>query len=151
MKCLSLTQPWATLVAIGVKRYETRTWWTKYRGPLAIHAAKSFPAYTARNLCEREPFRSALEAVDVTNSRQLPLGAIIAVGKLINIQRIWMQRDGTLLGRPVPLSAQEEAFGDYTQGRYAWILSDVRAIKPVPFPGRLGLFEVPDKLLGGVV
>ena len=39
MKVLTLTQPWATLVAIGAKRIETRSWATKYRGPLLIHAA----------------------------------------------------------------------------------------------------------------
>lgn len=40
MKALSLTQPWASLVAVGAKRIETRSWRTSYRGPLAIHAAK---------------------------------------------------------------------------------------------------------------
>jgi hypothetical protein len=38
MKGLTLTQPWATLVAIGAKRIETRSWPTRYRGLLAIHA-----------------------------------------------------------------------------------------------------------------
>ena len=50
MKVLTLTQPWATLVAIGAKRIETRSWSTKYRGPLAIHAAKGFPAW-AKDMC----------------------------------------------------------------------------------------------------
>ncbi|MHB1773386.1 MAG: ASCH domain-containing protein [Acidimicrobiales bacterium] len=39
MKALSLHQPWASLIAIGVKKVETRHWTTSYRGPLAIHAA----------------------------------------------------------------------------------------------------------------
>lgn len=43
MKALTLWQPWASLVAQGVKRIETRPWTTKYRGPLAIHAAKRPP------------------------------------------------------------------------------------------------------------
>lgn len=42
MKALTLTQPYATLVAIGEKRLETRSWRTSYRGPLAIHAAKGW-------------------------------------------------------------------------------------------------------------
>lgn len=41
MKALTLHQPWATLVAEGSKTIETRSWSTKYRGPLAIHAGKS--------------------------------------------------------------------------------------------------------------
>ncbi len=40
MKALSLLQPWATLVVIGVKQIETRSWSTAYRGPLLIHASK---------------------------------------------------------------------------------------------------------------
>jgi len=40
MKALSLWQPWASAIALGSKRIETRGWATSYRGPLAIHAAK---------------------------------------------------------------------------------------------------------------
>ncbi len=42
MKALTLTQPWAHLVAVGAKRVETRSWPTPYRGPLAIHAAQGW-------------------------------------------------------------------------------------------------------------
>jgi hypothetical protein len=38
MRCLTLTQPWATLVAVGAKQVETRNWSTRYRGRLAIHS-----------------------------------------------------------------------------------------------------------------
>lgn len=54
MKTLSLYQPWATLMVIGAKRIETRSWMSRYRGPLAIHSTKSFPAY-AKNLCYGQP------------------------------------------------------------------------------------------------
>jgi hypothetical protein len=43
MKALTLHQPWASLIAEGVKTIETRSWSTKYRGPLAIHAAARRP------------------------------------------------------------------------------------------------------------
>ncbi len=43
MKALSLHQPWASLIAEGVKTIETRSRATRYRGPLAIHAAKHRP------------------------------------------------------------------------------------------------------------
>ena len=43
MKSLSLWQPWASLVALGIKTVETRSWATSYRGPLAIHAATHRP------------------------------------------------------------------------------------------------------------
>lgn len=40
MKALTLIQPWATLIMLGEKQIETRSWNTKYRGKLAIHAGK---------------------------------------------------------------------------------------------------------------
>ena len=43
MKALTIWQPWASLIARGVKQYETRSWATKYRGPIAIHAAMKNP------------------------------------------------------------------------------------------------------------
>ncbi|MFL5577327.1 MAG: ASCH domain-containing protein [Gemmatimonadaceae bacterium] len=54
MKALTLTQPWATLVAIGAKTIETRSWPTHYRGEVAIHAAKGFPDW-ARQIVDGEP------------------------------------------------------------------------------------------------
>ncbi len=50
MKRLSLIQPWATLILSGAKRFETRSWRTPYRGPLAIHAGGRFPSL-AKSLC----------------------------------------------------------------------------------------------------
>ena len=40
MKAITIWQPWASLLACGGKRFETRSWATSYRGPIAIHAAK---------------------------------------------------------------------------------------------------------------
>ena len=139
MKTLTLTQPWATLVALEAKRIETRSWCTSYRGPLAIHAAKRMPK-AAISLCWDTLFRTALEAggyrpgsSPTTNSFGLPLGAVIAVAVLIDIQPI------TLENRP---TEPEYSFGDYAPGRFAWILQDVyRLPDPVPAKGRLGLWE----------
>lgn len=90
MKGLSLTQPWATLVAIGAKRIETRIWATSYRGPLAIHAAKGLgPVGGKKGLvlqCARKHFLPALDLIMPDHLRgihspasiadRLPLGAI---------------------------------------------------------------------------
>lgn len=40
MKVITIKQPWATLIAEGLKEYEFRTWKTKYRGDILIHAGK---------------------------------------------------------------------------------------------------------------
>ena len=57
MKAVTLYQPYASLVAIGAKKFETRSWKTSYRGPLAIHAGVS-EKYL--DLGWQEPFFSAL-------------------------------------------------------------------------------------------
>ncbi len=95
MKALSLTQPWASLVAIGAKNIETRSWSTGYRGWLAIHASKAFPG-GARALCFEEPFYSALHKAglaDITvpgllGVERLPQGAIVAVVNLHHVGEI---------------------------------------------------------------
>jgi hypothetical protein len=59
MKCISLHQPWASLVVVGAKRYETRHWSTAVRGQILIHAAKKWN----RDLVETansDPFFAAL-------------------------------------------------------------------------------------------
>ena len=79
MRALSLTQPWATLVVLGAKSFETRSWTTTYRGPLLIHAAKRFPSY-ARAFAETERALSRLP-------RKLPFGGIIGKAILENVYR----------------------------------------------------------------
>ena len=41
MLCLSMHQPWASLLVYGIKRVEGRGWNTDFRGRLWIHAGKS--------------------------------------------------------------------------------------------------------------
>lgn len=142
MKALTLTQPWATLVAIGAKKIETRGWRTAYRGPLAIHAAKGFPG-EARYVAQfKEPFKSILAAhFDVGGN--LPTGCVIATCALVDCVLILSSFDGANVdGEAWPLTDQEEAFGDYTPGRYAWLLADMAPLpEPVPARGSLGLWE----------
>jgi hypothetical protein len=131
MKALTLTQPYASLVAWGDKKIETRSWSTQYRGELAIHAARTFPAM-ARKLCDREPFRSVLGC----SPEELPLGAILAICRLTECFPI----------TPDNLPPEPElSFGIYSPGRYAWVLEDVHMLpRPVLARGRLGLWEWDD-------
>jgi hypothetical protein len=152
MKVLTLTQPYANLVAIGAKRIETRSWETLYRGPLAIHAGKGLRPVGGKQglmeLCRSEPFRSVLLAAGYLGTPALPLGAIVATCELVDCRRIpailpdaW----GYLTPDRADewqLTDQERAFGDYTPGRFAWLLSNVRALpEPVPCKGALGLWN----------
>ncbi len=138
MRALSLWDPWAMLVAIRAKRYETRSWGTSYRGPIAIHSTKKFDEED-RSICLCEPFRSALVAGGIKTLGAMPRGAIIAVGRLVGIARAEDER--------ASLSEQERAFGDYSDGRFAWVFADVRRLpEPVPCSGLQGLWTLPDAI-----
>lgn len=146
MKILTLTQPWATLMAIGEKRIETRGWRTKYRGPIAIHAAKGFQADNCRALCFRPgPIQQALARHGVESTAQLSAvtGHIVAVVDLVDIcctdLDLSLMATRSLYGIP-----EEPRFGDYGPGRFAWITRDVRRLAtPIPFCGSLGLRDLP--------
>lgn len=155
MKALTLTQPWATLVAIGAKRIETRSWSTPYRGPIAIHAARN--ARAGATVMHEEPFRSVLAAAGVRVLADLPRGAVIATAYLADVLPTSPRRGGVneqeLLEAQLALRLahfdkgarsleQELAFGDFSPGRFAWMLEDVVALpEPVPARGALGLWN----------
>lgn len=149
MRGLSVTQPWASLIAIGAKRIETRSWSVPYRGLVAIHASKKFPK-AERALCWGDPFRTALMEGGLDgNDDHLPLGMVIAVGTLTDV---W-STDGMVAvnamrpaGFDELLTPKERAFGDYSPRRFGWVLRNVVALKtPVPAKGALGLWFFDDQ------
>jgi activating signal cointegrator 1 len=154
MKALSLTQPWASLVAIGAKRYETRSWPTKYRGQLAIAAAKKFPL-DCRALCTEDPFEEVLKAASLSllDLRAL-CGHILCVVDANGCVPTLVHQDNPLdvqmpnLPASWPRPGEHEVdFGDYSAGRFAWPLDDVfRLPTPIEASGALGIWEVPESL-----
>lgn len=144
MKVLTLTQPWATLVAIGAKQIETRSWPTHNRGPLAIHAAKGLGSIGGAagllRLCRSEPFSRCLVDAGFRSTIELPLGAIVAVCTLDDCFRFTEENTANL-------SEQERAFGDYTPGRYGFRLGNIRKLEtPILARGSLGLWNYEGEL-----
>lgn len=150
MKAITLTQPWATLVAIGAKRIETRSWRTHYRGPLAIHAAKGWTKEAVR-MFFREPFKSTLAMAGYPIFSTLPRGCIVATATLVDCIKVpRAQRIETAVHADsgevfsvlfLPPTGLESFFGDYSPGRYAWLLNDVKRLDPVAVRGALGLWN----------
>lgn len=153
MPVLTLTPPWGTLIAIGAKHIETRSWSTNYRGRIAIHQAKGTRPIGGdqglMELCRSEPFRSVLVGAGYLGTPALPRGAIVATAELIKCMSTdWLSGTGrtTVLNSTLPvefvLNPQERAFGDYSAGRYAWLLADVKALpEPIPARGGQGLWR----------
>lgn len=133
MKAITLWQPWATLIAIGAKRYETRSWPTRYRGPIAIHAAKRAPGDLELNLMLS--LLASGRVPDLPAIDELPLGVIVATAELVNCTRM----AGAIVRSQPEL---ERDVGDWRTGRYAWELANVQALPtPIPARGAQGLWE----------
>lgn len=121
MKILSIKQPYAWLVVNGHKSVENRTWYTRHRGPLLIHAGTHLAKDVAgiRRLCLGR---------GITLPAEFERGGIVGQ---VNLREIVLQH-------PSP----------WFEGPYAWILSDPKPLKFFPMRGRLGLFWLDDELLG---
>lgn len=156
MRALSLWQPWASLVACGAKRWETRSWGTGYRGPLLIHAAQKKPPRTSYSANPAHPVElpsdvvlTMVEALGIAEFETLPRGGIVAVAELVACEHLVRdeQRHELLYaayGLSVGLAARELLFGDWALGRWVWKLDRVRPISPlVPTPGRQRLWRPP--------
>lgn len=132
MKAISLWQPWASAIALGMKTIETRGWSTKYRGPIAIHAARRWGR-------EQREFAAVEHSLGRLPQR-LPFGAIVAVAILDDCRPTWEMKQ--------TVGAVERIYGDYTDGRFGWQLVNVLALPyPIPYRGAQGFFNVPDELL----
>ena len=142
MKIISLHQPWASLIACGAKQIETRSWRTEYRGPIAIHAAKTWtPAL--RDMAGSHPSIVYLPSYPW----EPPLGCIVAVAQLVGV----FSTD-TFSTMPMNCGPHEREFGDYSKGRWAWILKDIRPLTtPYPYKGSQGLRYLPRPIEGDIL
>lgn len=123
MKALTLRQPWASLVALGVKTIETRGWSTSYRGPLAIHAAATVTGLRSiefdyedgwavgqldgderRSYCwQRIDGEMRVQLYDNGDGpHPLPLGAVVATCTLVDVVPI-VGCDQVFNGRRLPV------------------------------------------------
>lgn len=141
IKGLSLWQPWASLIALGQKRIETRSWSTDYRGLVAIHATKTLNEESRRAIAENNAIEAAMASHGLT-ADTLPLGGIIAVVEIVDC----VEFDGSF-----QVEHPEGRFGDFTPGRFGFRLANVRLLpEPIPCAGAQKLFdlkpEIVDKL-----
>jgi hypothetical protein len=153
VKAITLTQPWATLVAIGDKRIETRSWPTKYRGPLAITASKNWPK-KAQMIALSSPFIERLNRANYLPD--LPLGVVVATCNLVDC--LPMEGHICLPGifdeYPDLNTWMERKFGDFDvidrhngRRRWAFVLEGVKPLtNPIRVKGGLGLWDWSDAL-----
>ena len=164
IKALSFTNPWGPLVIHGKKIIDTRSWGTEYEGWLLIHASANYPKEAqefATDPYVQEALHGKVEFV--CGEPIMSRGGYIGMARLVcarlhhgRIERVKtvsqmhhyfrLVADGEAGKKhtgPVglALTAEEEAFGDYSPGRWAWYLTDPVAFpRKIPAKGRLKLF-----------
>jgi len=133
-----MIQPWASLFVLQEAQYETRTWRTNYRGPLAIHTSKKIDKNVASHVAIQ-----ALLAKHGYTTEKLPTGMIIAVCKLIQCLKVTKNNETSAVledGRIV--SGNDFFLGDFRVGGYVWEVEDMKELEePIPVKGKLGLWE----------
>lgn len=144
MKVLSLLQPWATLVVIGAKKIETRSWNTKYRGDLLIHASKN--KKIASEIIYTYPFNKVLtehfKHVREPDINDLPFGAIIGKAQITDTCETELHNALNYAWGDYVITDEERAFGDYSPNRYCWLLKNAVEFKnPIKAKGSLSLWE----------
>lgn len=131
MKALSVRQPWAFAIQIGIKSYETRSYRTSYRGELIICSSLKKNNFSEGLYASTvQPFAPSIYY------RELLFGYALCTVELVDCLQI----------NPELKSQQnqiEVALGDWADGRYAWKIENMKPL-PSPFPvkGQLGFFNV---------
>ena len=130
-KAISLWQPWASLIGLGLKQYETRKWRTNYRGKLVICSAKKISKKQKQDYA----ILSQKYQIDM-DWNDLPFGSAIAICDLVDCVEMTNNLIQTI-------SETERDCGDWQKGRYAWKLDNIRVLdNPTPVKGQQGLWNI---------
>jgi len=123
MKCLSIKQPFAELVAQGRRTIEIRTWNTKFRGEFLIHASQKID----REICK-------LQNIDPS---KLIYGAIIGKAFLNDVKEYKSVKEF------IKDKSKHLATERYADHKYGFMIKDaVKFQEPIYMPGRLNFFNV---------
>jgi len=128
MKALSIQQPWAWLIGKGIKPVENRTWKCGYRGPLLIHAGKTFDWEGLNWLSKEMP--------DLTPK-------LIAHFGLLTVFRRREPKDlGGIVGSVDMLDCVKAHPSPFFCGPYGFVFNNAKELPFVAMPGKLGIFDV---------
>lgn len=118
MQAITIRQPWAWAIVQGAKDIENRSWNTRFRGTLAIHAGKGY-----------DGFDGWPRGVDRCDRENLAFGAIIGVADIVDV---------------VTRSRSKW----YYPGNFGFVLKNARALKrPIACMGSLGVWKVPPRIV----
>ena len=130
MKCLSVSQPFAQLIAQGKKKIELRSWNTKFRGEFLIHAPIKIRTWDMHRL--------------KISRKEIVTGAIIGKAEIYDVKKYETKAD---LKRDYKLhflsSMQQQQFKTKNSKKYGFLIKNPKMFRiPIPCKGKLGLFQV---------
>lgn len=121
--CLSIMQPWAWLITNGFKTVENRTWATKIRGPVRLHAGKRLDRAAAADVwSNRHPVTGKPFEFDAP--AQFELGGIVGEADLVD--------------------CVERHPSDFFVGPHGFVFQSARPVAFIPCRGALGFFRLPE-------
>ena len=134
-------QPWASLIVMGAKKIETKSWNTPHRGPLLIHA-NATDRY-ARQLCSLQGYNKW-----VRHWTYLPYGSIIGMVHLQacepveDIKQLINKKQQMICGEFIHDPLMELQLGNFSQKQYGWILSNARQFSlPIVTKGKMKMWD----------
>jgi activating signal cointegrator 1 len=136
MKAITICQPYANLIRDRAKRVENRTWMTRHRGLIYIHAGKS------REWLDVEGGVDVATQIPV---ERMAFGAVVAIAEVLDCLSIHRIQRGEYDTQYPWLRTHEHAHGPW-----CWVLDKVFAIGPWPYRGAQGLFDIDDDELGSI-
>jgi predicted transcriptional regulator len=123
MKCLSVSQPFASLIVHGKKTIELRRWNTNFRGEFLIHAPQKLRLRDCKRL--------------KINPKNLVLGAVIGKAEIYDVKKYSSKQELNLD------SKKHLASKKFQNSRYGFCLKNAKAFHvPIPVKGQLGFFDV---------
>ena len=124
MKVLTIKQPWASLIMLGYKRFEFRSWETNYRGELLIHAGQGIDKEAMKRLQKYIP-------------KDMPKGKILGKAKLVDCVKMSPEFKSELL------KENKDIYTDSTfNENYGWQMEDIEVFdEPIEAKGHLSLWE----------
>lgn len=146
-KAISIKQPWAYLICAGIKDVENRTWPTKYRGRLYIHAsAKSVGKYFEEGVFTADQLNYLIQSKKINLIEKVQLSAIIGhadiVDCVVNHSSIWAEKS--------EIGLLDEPTNEYGKPIYNWVLANpVLFDKPIlNIKGKLSFWDCSQHLKG---
>jgi len=148
MKTITIKQPWASLIVEGIKDIENRTWPTKYRGRVLVHAAKSWNKQNAEICISDLMVKNALNNLGIIHKYDdeeigyngysfsgMQTGAIIGSVEIVDC----------VVNHPSVWAEKTDKFADiFIKPTYNWVLANpIKFPEPIPANGKLSFWNYP--------